>query len=196
MKNKQKGFIIPLIIVIVALLVVSGVYIYVNKKVESPTVSNTVSPQSNQTAPIVATSDKSLTDNWKTYKNDIYGFEVQYPSNGFLTGDNYRFSKDINDYVVEIRIPSPQSFMIEVTSQKNLSDFSKSSVALAKQNGGITSNISVAGVPAIKIVNKYQSGDEYRSVLFVKNGNGYYINLIGPGFDDSEKMLKTFKFTK
>ena len=43
MKNSQKGFIVPILLVIIALLVVGGgVYIYKNKKTETPSVVNII----------------------------------------------------------------------------------------------------------------------------------------------------------
>ncbi len=48
MKNSQKGFVVPLLIAIIALLVVGGVYIYKNKKVEVPAVVDTIVQQPNQ----------------------------------------------------------------------------------------------------------------------------------------------------
>ena len=205
MKNSQEGFVVPLLITIIALLIIGGgVYTYKSNNIATVSTNSTEVQKSNQVQipdqqkiqNSQSTSQPGPTSAWKTYSNTKYGFEVQYPPNGFLTGDNYRFSADINDYVIEIRIPSPQAFLIEVTSQKDLESFSKSSISLAKQNGGTVKNITVGGVPAVEIFTKSMEGDEYRSVLFVKNGNGYYINLLGPGFENSEKMLTTFKFTK
>jgi hypothetical protein len=49
MKNLQKGFVVPLLIAIIALLVIGGgVYIYENKKAEVPAVTNTGIQQSDQ----------------------------------------------------------------------------------------------------------------------------------------------------
>ncbi|KKR53290.1 MAG: hypothetical protein UT90_C0011G0016 [Parcubacteria group bacterium GW2011_GWA1_40_21] len=49
MKNLQKGFIAPVLLVIIALLVVGGgVYVYKNKKAEVPAVVDTETRQSNQ----------------------------------------------------------------------------------------------------------------------------------------------------
>ncbi|MDO8591074.1 MAG: hypothetical protein Q7R65_03810 [bacterium] len=49
MKNSQKGFAIPLIIAMIAVLVIgAGVYVYKNKKTESPAVVDTGTQQSNQ----------------------------------------------------------------------------------------------------------------------------------------------------
>ncbi|MCX6753857.1 MAG: DKNYY domain-containing protein, partial [Candidatus Nomurabacteria bacterium] len=49
MNYLQKGFIVPVLLVIIALLVVGGgVYIYENKKTETPTIVDTETQQSNQ----------------------------------------------------------------------------------------------------------------------------------------------------
>ncbi|TSC68745.1 MAG: hypothetical protein G01um101466_311 [Parcubacteria group bacterium Gr01-1014_66] len=49
MKNSQKGFIVPVLLIIIALLVVGGgVYVYESKKTETPIVVDTETQQSNQ----------------------------------------------------------------------------------------------------------------------------------------------------
>lgn len=49
MENLQKGFIAPVLLVIIALLVIGGgVYVYENRKVEAPAVVDTETQQSNQ----------------------------------------------------------------------------------------------------------------------------------------------------
>ena len=46
MKNNQKGFIVPLLLAIIALLVIGGgVYIYQNKKAEAPAQTPSVNTQ-------------------------------------------------------------------------------------------------------------------------------------------------------
>src|ERR1035437_8864366 len=48
-KNLQKGFVVPLLIAIIAVLVIGGgVYIYENKKAEAPVVTNAEIQQPNQ----------------------------------------------------------------------------------------------------------------------------------------------------
>ena len=57
MKNSQKGFVIPIIVVIVVLLAIGGgAYIYTNSKVEAPVSI----PAITNNVPIVATSTKSF----------------------------------------------------------------------------------------------------------------------------------------
>lgn len=89
MKKLQRGFIVPLIIVIVALLAVGGgVYVYQNKKVEttiSPVntevqTTSQVQQVSTQNPPVTSTA----TTNLKTYSSS-YFFQFQYPTNKGLT---------------------------------------------------------------------------------------------------------------
>ncbi len=70
MKNSQKGFIVPLSIAVIALLVIGGsVYIYKNKKVEAPVIVDTETQQSNQnqqqtntqTLPVTTQQNSSVT---------------------------------------------------------------------------------------------------------------------------------------
>lgn len=121
---------------------------------------------------------------WQKYQNDIYKFEVQYPPYGFLTRDGWRFSADYGDYyIVEIRIPSPPAFFIDVDPKRNCDTFNF-------QN----SNMNVGGNPAIEEIKYFSDGTEYRNVHFIKGEQCYAIQMLGPGFEDAEKMLTTFKF--
>lgn len=65
--KKQKGFIVPLLAVLVLLAVSAGVYVYENKKASAPVVSNTETP-------------KDENPGWKTFVNTKYGIRVKYPS--------------------------------------------------------------------------------------------------------------------
>ncbi len=85
MKNNNKGFIAPILLAIIALLVIGGgVYIYQNKKEKVPAVVDTEIQQPGQvqqqtdtkTSPVNTQTD---TSNWKTYTNAQYGFEFKYP---------------------------------------------------------------------------------------------------------------------
>lgn len=71
MKNKKKGFIVLMLLAIIALLVIGGsVYIYQTKKVEAPAAVDAGTKQTNT---------QTDTVNWKTYRNEKDGFEFEYP---------------------------------------------------------------------------------------------------------------------
>lgn len=82
MKNLQKGFIAPVLLVIIALLVIGGgVYVYKNKKTEAPII-DTGTQQSNQgqaNTQIPPATDISMTG-WKTYINTRNGYQLKYPA--------------------------------------------------------------------------------------------------------------------
>ncbi len=89
MKNSQKGFLVPLLLVIIAVLVIGGgIYIYNNKKAEAPIVPNTQTQASDQTqqtntqqiTPVNSANSQVDTSNWKTYTDTDHGFSIDYPS--------------------------------------------------------------------------------------------------------------------
>lgn len=71
--NYKKGFIAPLLLILVAILVFGGgAYTYVqNKQINQPVTV----PQATSTA---QTSDSQAAD-WNTYRNDKYGFTLLFP---------------------------------------------------------------------------------------------------------------------
>ncbi|MEK6895360.1 MAG: hypothetical protein AABX48_02465 [Nanoarchaeota archaeon] len=164
-------------IVFIVILVIIGTIFYIDKP------SSNESNANQDLVGRIQSGDKS--GEWLTYQNDIYGFEVQYPPYGFLTRDGWRFSADYGDYyIVEIRIPSPPAFFIDVDPKRNCDTFNF-------QN----SNMNVGGNPAIEEIKYFSDGTEYREVHFIKGEQCYAIQMMGPGFEDAEKMLTTFKFT-
>lgn len=86
MKNSQKGFIVPVLFVIIALLVVGGgVYVYQNKKVEKLNV-NGETPQPNQTQQ-TNTQSPATTQNStsKIYQHTLGLYSISYPSNWIIS---------------------------------------------------------------------------------------------------------------
>jgi len=61
------------LVIVIIVLIISGIYIYKNKKAEIPTIIGTQKQQSNQVQDI---------SNWKTYRNEEDGgFKFKYPDN-------------------------------------------------------------------------------------------------------------------
>ncbi|GEM_PF-5675366 len=87
MKNSQKGFVVPLLIAIIAVLVIGGgVYVYENNKTKAPVVDTATQQQDqsqqqiNSQSPTPATQSNQAFS-WKTYSNPEHQFSIQYPSN-------------------------------------------------------------------------------------------------------------------
>lgn len=77
MKNNQKGFIVPLLIAVIALLAIGGgIYVYNNKKTEAPAVVDTGTQQTNaqtqkinQSTTLTPEQQKALEDAYTKGKN-------------------------------------------------------------------------------------------------------------------------------
>lgn len=81
MKTITRGFIVPALIIVVALLIAGGgAYVLTQKKAESPKNTETATlPEATST---IHTSDVSIANTvWKTYTNSQHGWTVQYPPN-------------------------------------------------------------------------------------------------------------------
>jgi hypothetical protein len=98
MKTIQKGFIAPLILIIIAILVIGGgAYVYTQQKQANPLATENVAlPQATSTTPATSqtismqqTSD-SRTADWKTYTNTELNISFRYPSNWRVQEEKYR----------------------------------------------------------------------------------------------------------
>jgi len=94
MENKQKGFAVPLIIAIVAIVAIGGgAYYFFTEKAEEQVVCTKEAKMCSDGSSVgrigpdcefapcpVASTDETADTDWKTYQNDTYGFELKYPS--------------------------------------------------------------------------------------------------------------------
>ncbi|MEI6490498.1 MAG: hypothetical protein WCO16_01905 [bacterium] len=102
--KKQKGFIVPILIAIVTILIIGGgVYVYQNNKTsESQLVDNQLQSNSQDQKKDNQTSDQNLpaptpsvsaSINLKTYTNIRHGYSIQFPSEAVVTWNN----RDLNN---------------------------------------------------------------------------------------------------
>lgn len=93
--NYKHGFIVSLVLIIIAILVVGGgTYIFTQTKPADPSATaNPTLPKATSTA---------QTSDWKTYKNTLYGLEFKYPS-GWYIWDGEDHKSDVGIYIYEHR---------------------------------------------------------------------------------------------
>jgi len=109
MKNSQKGFAMPVILILVALLVIGGgAYVYMqNKQANQP-----ATPSSPTQATSTMQTSVSQTADWKTYIDPDNRFSLEYPST--LTISSEKSSHNQVDTVRFLSSPSLASTVIQV----------------------------------------------------------------------------------
>jgi hypothetical protein len=142
------------------------------------------------------TSFKIDTSNWKTYRNDEYGFEFKYPANwkkeeGRLTDENslYSFSliaSSTEDFLNKYPGTGSPTYDISIVLYKlnYRDDFSNR----------ISTPIVFNGIKGDRVV--YRDNGLGTSTSMYLDGKNYsfQINLGGRNRKESEKILSTFKF--
>lgn len=123
MKNSQKGFVIPLLITIIALLGIGGgAYVYtknvkltdLNFKIDTQEKSSSVS---NKIYEVNNKKNKDLENNsvWKTYTNSNNGIEFKYPKEATITPTS-KSGDDLIIYIDGITSKSTSSLKYTIKS--------------------------------------------------------------------------------
>ncbi len=148
---------------------------------------------------IIKIAPSDSTANWKTYRNEEYGFEVKYPDN-WVKKDN--FSIDGGFFYVNLApvagiISQPLIVLRIYPNQTTLEKFLKYFDYIQGEN----TNRLIDNTSAKEII--YSTQDFKKSILvaFVKGGYGYEFGT--SGYSEGEKtvnianqILSTFKFNK
>lgn len=213
--NKQKGFIVPLAIGIIAVFIIGGAYGWYSpvKKVGTPRVE-TIDGQTYQFqdyAPtwgqkgIRATSTATIdaTKDWKTYTNTQYGFEFKYPKE--ITFPPFS-STSRNVFIVANQASNTDKSVglyistIEGSGGKVLKDEKE---LLSKQAD--VQEIIINGNPALKIndvemtVSDTGGGESYTASAIIETFKGRYLYSFqcsqnGRSLNDCNQIISTFKF--
>jgi|CXWL01.1.fsa_nt_gi hypothetical protein len=211
----QKGFILPLLLIVIAILFVSGgVYVYTQKYQNTEPVTNNVTlSQATSTAQNI----NSKTADWKTYISKERGFEVKYPPDWipgeFSMNDTTRNPDGTNsfsigftgkDYNLRIVDGSSPSKTRQGSIEKNIADLNTRAGRLvaAPEDAILVGNgvafYSLESVP----------GDILPTVLLVGKNEILHMQITAVYWPDSydkdissqqgeilfKKILSTFKF--
>lgn len=215
MKNSQKGFIVPVLVTIIALLIIGGgVYIYQNKKVEAPTVIDTGTQQTDQVQQ-TDTSDSKIYSG--KYQDIDSGFYFNFPSDWKITqGKGLKDMKvssiqspDFNQVVheadlsyTELKQGAEISVNVQTSSPvktiKDLQEFNK----LGRDNGPACTNeriIKVDGKDALLYDCTGYGGSLGYHLDLLNNNRWIRIEIGYKGLDGKkvlDAILSTFKFTQ
>jgi len=190
-KNLQRGFVIPLVIAIISVLVIGGgVYYSKNKSTADQAITD-----KNQTN---STHNNELSD-WKTHKDNQYGFEFKYPSNwslekidqGGFQGWVFRNYPDYGFYLGIIHHPYTQGIESGVNDNKKLTQ-----IAGHKALSGGTSEYVITSPPTQDSVyaeietESYSPSAHMITLSMSSNNHTKEMRLI------FSQILSSFKFTK
>ncbi len=213
MKNSQKGFVVPLLLAIIAVLVVGGgVYVYKNKTDVAP-LKNQVEQQTN-----TQISDSNL--DFKNYANAKLGYSISYPSSYHISSENNILNYDEKDFKrgntkgVKIQIQQATAFAFDVDVELGRQKFisSLNTFINNKATESEETQIEPFYLNAIKYKNRVVIGpggsfdvyfafpDDSSHVAISGSNSGMYFRILVWGAENDKenvnKILSTFKFTK
>ena len=185
---RYKQGIAPLGLVIILALLLGGGYI-VYKAI------NNRGPASDSVV-----SETGTTKDWKTYRNEEYGFEFEYPADWVTRADKsgfYLYKPDPRKESEQFFLASYAIRVSNVLNPKQLpvEQWFKETAFLTGHP--ITERMTVANVPAIRVENDLGVVSSFAIYI----GKGTSVVNIGmsdqSGYRDVfERILSTFKFTK
>lgn len=198
MKNQNKGFIVPLLVAIIAVLIIGGgMYIYKNKKIETPITSTKTdteyTPTQTQTVP------PSLLDkNSKSYINTSKTFSIEYPAQFQVQHQaaNEIHLTNSSDCLEKAKTQLPGEFSSGCLYASARSQNNKITV---DGQGVVKQQMSIAGISGEKTV----SDNEYFSVMGQVEKNGqWYIIIVNSNTIDKvaainlfDQLVSDFRFT-
>ncbi len=193
----KKGFVNIVLVVVIALLMGTVGYFAFVKKSEPvtqqptlPTTTQTPTPQQPSPTPINETA------NWKTYKNDTYGFEVKYPSDWTSKGS---WSENGGFFYVAFGTTDsidskPLATLRVYLNQTTLDKFVKSFDYISET----WKDTALDGVVAKEVISTGQNSRQFILTASVRNSYGFELasTVFGDNVDTVRKMNSTFQFFK
>ena len=205
-KTTQRGFIVPLLLALIAVLLIGGgAYVYVQFKNFNPSATD---------LPLTQATSTSQTSNWKTYTNYAFGFSIQLPSNnnvytceGDLSQPQFANEKSYRVFILENPSDVDLIKSCDYSKHTNLAIYVRRSspgeysdlVENWKKSYGdgkyvTVTEVSFAGHDAV-LNTKVESPNNYNPYKEMAINGGTYLYIIDlyKKSDSLEKILATFK---
>jgi len=194
------------IILVFAILVVGGVWIYLGG-------ANTTNPvEDNSIKVATSSSTKDETADWKTYTNTTIGYSVKLPKT-WLTTENLASNPSCSgDKTVDYFAPTKETFvicgsdktsMVSIISQKGTYPTDKTELLNALKNGTVE-NTKIDNNTAVKVSGEYYIAEGATgnngavSITYYVNHQGNYLTIWYVSKSDYKKIfdqiVSTFKF--
>lgn len=185
--TKQSGFANVLITIVALALIAGGIYYWQKNKLVTPSEEPIVDNQ----PPAAPVPDNDETKDWKTYRNEKYGFEFKYPAGhtpySAVEKDQLVPSDDESDDV-SIAVDEAKAICCEPISLRIKADETPE-----LQNPDFQAT-RLNGWEALVKIGEGNLGSAYKTV-YVKHPEGVWLKISQSGDDDFlNQILSTFKF--
>ena len=196
----QKGF-SKIAIIIIVLILIGGAYFVFSKKDGSMQIQDAKNQNSQSDN---SPTDQLSVDNWKTYRNDQYGFDVKYPENFVVSRQTDSSLYLASDQSCFDKIKKASPGYVEKGCSYYLMLIQDNKI-IEEGVGVVREVVKISGLSGEKIINQSsKTGDEYASITiqFEKRNKWYIFNVINNisdnhiAKDTMDKILSTFKLTK
>lgn len=195
MDNKNKSYFVKLILVVVIFFSFLTAVGLVAQSVKNKRIVNREPQVSISSEPTATLLVKDETSDWKTYKNDKYGYEVKYPNNwaGIETSPITNYAS----FTSEKRDMAQAGFWIRVFKNSNKlsikewwdKEYIKGDAVYELKGAFLSEGKSEFPV----IVFKEKNGLEFNYLVFSKD-NYIYIILTPLADEQINQIFSTFKF--
>jgi hypothetical protein len=195
MKQTQRGFIVPLVIIIIAALAVGGGVYYSKNKNKSASAIPEVETvaASNEVVKDNTAANTTPSSEWEVYTNNTFKFSIKYPSTWLV---EYTVSASA---MQKVTFSDPKSssnkwsININKESYKSKDKLLEQMSTLFKSEKPVVSTISINGLQATKME---IAGTNVHTIHVVTSGSGSVYDITGKEGSDFELFYSSFTLLK